>query len=387
VTTQWRITAHEGLDGLRELEADWHRLTSAIPDRGFHQLYETHVAFVKHMPHSYGPIIFLALRDGDTVRAICPVERQVRPILGIKRRAWGLPMGGGDLPRDLVCPPDDDARRVLLPLVIEFLRRQDRRRRWLVLERVLETSGAWKALDSLDEAHVTTDITGAVSFIPCDMTFDQALARLSKNFRQNLRNQTNRLNALADVRFETAADPASVNAALDTFLDVEASGWKGHAGTNTAIAAKPRLLGFHREMITNLHGDDRCELNLLYAEGRCIGGEFCLRTGEQYSVLKTGFVEDYARAAPGHLLLLRALERACADPQLKRLDMVSNASWVDVWKPDVVPTQLVFIGYGAGAGVMTQALRARFKYGPRVKKVLHRVRDAVRRAKPRAQQV
>lgn len=387
MTTEWRVVPYDGLDGLLRLAADWHRLTAAMPDRGFHHLYETHVAYVQRMARAHGPMVFLALHDGGRVRAICPLEPQRHTILGRRQRAWGLAAGLGDVPRDVICPADDEARRELLPRVVGLLQGARDYRGWLVFERILETSVVWQCLHTLNPATFCTDVVGATAYISSDKPFKTVMAGLARNFRQNLRTQRNRLAAHTNVHLERAADPRSVAAAFEQFLEVEASGWKGTSGEKSALILKPGPLAWHREMIETLHGDERCEIDTLHADGRCIGAQFCLRNGAEYAVLKTGYDEQYSRVAPGHLLLEEALRRSCEDPQIERLNMVGDAAWLTVWRPTMVPTQAVYVALGRSAPIWTSALRLRFRYGPRIKRFLLRARaavQAIRRARSSA---
>lgn len=361
--TDWRIEAYVGAEGVGRLEAEWRRLVAALPEPGAEHLFEACVAYAAHVSRDPGAFLCLALSDGERVRAICPLEACTVSILGWRRRVWSLPCDLYDLLHDVLCPPDD-AERLLLAAVVDHLRARRPRRSWLVLDRIAERSAAWRCLHRLDAQRYCTDLLTHSDEFDCTRPFEELRGRLSRNFRGNLRKAANKLAALPDVRFENVTAPREKEQAFAAFLALEASGWKGAGGTRTAVQSNPRHEGFYRRLLAA----DACELNVLYAEGRCIAAQFCLRTGAEYAMLKIGYDEAYARVAPGQLLLQWTLERCCEDPAIRRLSLVSGEPWHASWATDPKPVHTAYIGLG-GAGVWAVALlRLRFRHGPRVKR-------------------
>jgi CelD/BcsL family acetyltransferase involved in cellulose biosynthesis len=219
-------------------------------------------------------------------------------------------------------------------------------------------------------------VVGATALIDCDRPFDALHATLSKNLRGNLRTAKNRLAPVADVRFAESDAAPDLLRAFDDFVEVEASGWKGASGTRSAVALRASQLAFHREIMNTLVRPNRCEVSGLYAEGRCIASQFCVQTGAELAVLKMGFDERYARCSPGQLLFERAVQRYCADDSIKRVNMLGDAAWIAVWKPEVVPTRSAYIGLGRWTGpLLVRLQRLRIEHGPRAKRLLQRLRS------------
>ncbi len=290
---------------------------------------------------------------------------------------WGLPAGLGDIPRDLICPRDDEAERELLPAVIDELRRTTRG--WFVLERVLENSAAWRCLGHVWSRSYCTDVMGATDFIDCDRPFDVLYGTLSRNLRGNLRNARNRLATVAGVRFERARAGADLQRVFEGFLRAEAAGWKGAEGTRTAVALRPPQLAFYRQLAETLRAPDYCEVTALYAQDICIGAQFCVRTEMEYTVLKTGFDEAYARYSPGQLVQEEVLRQCCADDGITQVSMVGDARWIDVWKPRVVPTRSAYIALGRWTAPLLVGLqRFRIEQGPRIKRLIAPLRARLR---------
>jgi hypothetical protein len=363
----WNIVEYRGHGGLRQLEADWKHLLQAMPDRGPQHAWETSVAYFNHLSRAEDRFVCFALSDGRRVRAICPLEPATFTILGRPTRVWGLACDLFDLKRDVICPPDD-ARRELLPSLVRHLRCAPERPAWLVFDQVREDSVLWGCLRSLDTREYCADVVGASDIIDCQRTFEKTRAALSRNFRGNLRKARNKLTSLVDVRFVHASDPQALEREFERFLDVEASGWKGEGGTHGALRAKPTHVAFYRDLVATFRDGGQCEINALYAEGRCIASQLCARSGAEYTILKIGYDERYARVAPGQLLLERTLEYCCRDPQITRLSLVSGSAWHRDWRPNAVPVYCAHLALGRWLGpTLLGILRLRLRYGPRFK--------------------
>jgi hypothetical protein len=385
MASSWRIVEYRGHGGLRQLEADWKRLLDAMPDRAPQHAWETNVAYFNHLSRAEGRFACFALTDGERVRAICPLEPAALTIFGRPAHACGLACDLFDLNRDVVCPPDE-ARRELLPCLVRFLRDAPDAPAWLVFDRVVEGSVLWDCLRSLHVREYCTDVVDASDSIDCQRPFEELRTGLSKNFRRNLRKAHNKLAALPDVRFVHASDPLELEREFATFLEVEASGWKGEAGTRGAVRAKPIQMAFYRNLVATLIDGGQCEINALYAEGRCIASQLCVRSGTEYAIPKIGYDERYARVAPGQLLLEWTLKRCCRDPQIARLNLVSGAAWHRDWRTNSVPVHCAYLALGQWSGPpLLGLLRLRLRYGPRVKAWLLRSRVGsriVRRLRP-----
>ena len=370
MTPEWDVVEYRGIHGLEKLEAEWRRLLAAMPDHTAHQTYEAHHAFFTHVSRADGRFICLALTDGQCVRAICPLEPSTTRILGVETGVWGLPWRLWDLGHDVICPPGEAERR-LLPAVIRFLRRSPDRPKWLVFRAVLDDSALQRCLRALDARAYVADVIGACDVLDCTMPFEELVSRFSRNFRSSLRKDHNKLAALSGVRFVSTSDRAGLEREFEGFLEVEASGWKGDASVRGAIRLRPEQLAFYRELVATLGDSNRLEINALFAEGRRIASQLCIRSGATYTPMKIAYDETYARVAPGQLLLERTLERCCRDPQIRRLNLVNDQSWHRNWRPESIPAREVYVGLGPWSGrLLVRLLRLRLDYGPVAKRWL-----------------
>ena len=340
---EWDIIEYRGRAGLVQLEADWRRLYAKIPLRTSFLAFEANLAHVDHVMAMPDQLRCLALTDGQQIRAICALEPRVERALGRPIPIWAALWHHHARQADVLCP-DDEARRELVSAVAAHLRRESQGRWLLLLGQLPATSALWDGLRRLGRSEHCEDQRDSVCFVDCSKSFEETRASLAKKFRHNLNTSAHRLARLDDVRFVTASDAADIEREFPTFLEIEASGWKGEGGTGTAVQCCGDLPDYFRDLGDHLCGDaDHCEIHALYAEGRCLASLFSTRTGGTFSALKIGYDESYAWVSPGRLLMEKVVERCCNDPDVERLDVVGDAPWLRGWCPEWVPLRLGYV--------------------------------------------
>ena len=386
----WTISEYRGRPGLEQLNTDWKRLYAAMPARRRYHAYEAQLAYLDHLCAEPERARYLALPDaGGSVRAICPLEPAPDPSLRLPLRAWALPSHHHWLATDALAP-DSEAREALLPAVVAYLRRHREGRGLLLLGPMRGDSALCAQAAALSPGARCVHDTHPSAFFDCTVPYEQLQARMSKHFRRNLRSSENRLRAAGDVRLVTVsaaagagagagagADPEGAVRAADeaagfetaaaefeSFLEIEASGWKGRTGAGSAIRLRPQLVAFYRDLLTTMTApDDRCEINSLHLDGRCIAAQFCVRTGEEYTILKIAYDEEFARLGPGQFLFQATLERCCADPAIKYIDLITDAPWMRDWRTELMPMQQSHVAIAPLWGRPLIAL-LRFRHGP-----------------------
>lgn len=116
----------------------------------------------------------------------------------------------------------------------------------------------------------------------------------------------------------TLTDATGDAGAVEEFLRLEASGWKGEA--RTALASNPAHSEFFRQITATLGKRGLAELVLLGTAGGAVAGRHSLRAGGTSFCFKVAYDERYSRYSPGRELELRQLERFHVDPGLARMD-------------------------------------------------------------------
>jgi CelD/BcsL family acetyltransferase involved in cellulose biosynthesis len=141
--------------------------------------------------------------------------------------------------------------------------------------------------------------------------------------QKELRRQRHRLAEHGAVRFEIARTREDVAAALEIFLKLEASGWKGKRGT--ALAQDGGDAAFIRRGAPALAGSGQCEIVTLYAGDTPVAAAIVLRHQDRAFYFKLGIDERFAKFSPGVQLTLDLTRHLCADPAIASADSTAGA--------------------------------------------------------------
>jgi CelD/BcsL family acetyltransferase involved in cellulose biosynthesis len=139
---------------------------------------------------------------------------------------------------------------------------------------------------------------------------------------KELRRQRNRLAEHGAVHFEVARTPRDVAAALETFLELEASGWKAKRGT--ALGQHDGDAAFVRRAAPALAETGQCEIASLRAGDTKVAAAIVLRHRDRAFYFKLGVDERFARLSPGVQLTLDLTRHLCADPAIALADSTAS---------------------------------------------------------------
>ena len=143
----------------------------------------------------------------------------------------------------------------------------------------------------------------------------------SKKLKE-LRRQRNRLAEHGAIRFEVARESKDVAAALKTFLQLEASGWKGQRGT--ALGQHAGDAAFIRRATEGLAETGQCQIVTLRAGDTPAASAIVLRHQDRAFYFKLGVDERFAKFSPGVQLTLDLTRQLCADPSIRLVDSTAN---------------------------------------------------------------
>jgi CelD/BcsL family acetyltransferase involved in cellulose biosynthesis len=167
----------------------------------------------------------------------------------------------------------------------------------------------------LDRAIATTPVVGLEG---CFETYQRSLSR---NRRRSLRRGRRALEAQGEVSFHVHERLDGLHVALHDVFEVEASGWKGRAGT--AMASRPETARFYAQIARWAASRGWLRLSFLSLDGRPIACDFSLEFDGRLYSLKSGYDEDYRAAGPGALLLHEQLRHAF-ERGLDALDLLGH---------------------------------------------------------------
>ena len=121
---------------------------------------------------------------------------------------------------------------------------------------------------------------------------------------KELRRQRNRLAEHGAVHFDIARTPEDVAAAVETFLQLEASGWKAKRGT--ALVQDEGDAAFIRRAAVALAATGQCEIISLFAGETPVAAGIVLRHGDRAFFFKLGVDERFAKYLAGRAAHARA---------------------------------------------------------------------------------
>ena len=147
--------------------------------------------------------------------------------------------------------------------------------------------------------------------------------QLSRNKRKTTGRQLRRLSELGALEFQSTRDKLPVSEAIETFLRVEASGWKAQSGT--ALAVDEKLKDFAHKVLPKMLEEDRVRIDLMTLDGRSISGLISFRAGRGMFTWKTGMDDVYKRYSPGVQILLEASRQAIEDPGIDYVDSLADS--------------------------------------------------------------
>ena len=136
-------------------------------------------------------------------------------------------------------------------------------------------------------------------------------ACLPNKKRKELRRQARRLAEDGEVSVERARTPAEIARFAEDYLAIEASSWKGRAGT--ALAASPAHARFFRDSLAGAAEQGRVEGLSLTLDGRPIATLAIFLTPPGSFTFKTAYDEGFARFSPGVLLQKENLDLLARD--------------------------------------------------------------------------
>lgn len=124
-----------------------------------------------------------------------------------------------------------------------------------------------------------------------------------KHLKQELNRRLRRLREMGTVEFVTTSGCSP--AQLQTYLDLEAKGWKGRGGT--ALANDPCVVRMHEEFVREVTAKKGLRVYELKLDGQAIAMILNINCGNKTIHWKTSYDEDYSKYSPGNILFRELL--------------------------------------------------------------------------------
>ncbi|MER9582535.1 GNAT family N-acetyltransferase [Mesorhizobium sp. M0276] len=267
------------------------------------------------------------IRDGDEyrnrLRLLAPfsVERPAMPLGVPVMRTWSSPFG----PLGTPLVDRDDPVGVVEDFFSMLSRPHLKLPKVFVLPDIRLDGPAASLIATVAETRglmlVTTGQTQRPALESEADGDDYLKASLRPHHYREFRRLKRRLGDLGRLEHVVARGPEDIRHAIESFLTLEAAGWKGRE--RTAMAIDRYRAAFAREAVHRLAEQDMCRIHSLTLDGRTIA---CLivfvETGVAYT-WKTAYDETLAAYSPGTLLTIEVTRQHLDDPNIMMTDSCS----------------------------------------------------------------
>ncbi|MBR0777121.1 GNAT family N-acetyltransferase [Bradyrhizobium diazoefficiens] len=263
----------------------------------------------------------LAAFDGARLIGLMPVVSL--------RQAWKIPLPAlvSAHPYGTLCSPLLDRESAVEASSRLLQRAREAGAQALILRDVALDGDAMNSLNQvLDRDGLKPRVLTSYIRASLDATADgETLLReaLGAKKLKELRRQRHRLEQHGPVTFEVARKPEEIGPALETFLQLEASGWKGARGT--ALVQHAGDAAFVRRAVLALAETAQCEIVTLRAGAIPAAAGIVLRHQDRAFFFKLGIDENFAKYSPGVQLTLDLTRHLCADPAIASADSTASA--------------------------------------------------------------
>jgi CelD/BcsL family acetyltransferase involved in cellulose biosynthesis len=163
-------------------------------------------------------------------------------------------------------------------------------------------------------------------------------SRLSSSHRRTMRRRQRRLSELGEVQFHVYDGKQRLSELLDEGFALEASGWKGQAGT--AVSSRPAVHGFFRDFLFDAAELGILRMFFLRLNGAAIACHFTIEDQQALSSLKIAFDEQYRSFSPGVLINRATIEYCFQSPDIRRFDFHGEAEKAKLEWTDDTETQI-----------------------------------------------
>ena len=159
--------------------------------------------------------------------------------------------------------------------------------------------------------------------------FLTAFAKIASARRSDMRRRRRRMRLDGHGEISTLKGSQITPDIIDAFLNLEASGWKGKAGT--ALGSREDTRAFARAAFAS----PNTELNVLTFNGQIIAADVCLNGGGVLYPVKTAYDESFSGYSPGMLLAIHMMRLIADGPGYTSADSCSIAGHIveTIW-PD-----------------------------------------------------
>lgn len=321
-----------GIELVHAAAGEWSRLCESDAAATPFMRPEWHSVYLETIEPNAIVVLVSGRRNGRLIAIMPFIEERVRmagvPLTVLRQ------MGSNTSPSRVELIVDPAERGAAIFALWAALRESDR---WDLIQIAdIPQDGAFEQLVDLAEtdgylsAKRVTRRTPFINLPDAEGGLAEVMARVRGDFRRNTQRRLRKLKTLGNVQFSRidTYDPEW----LEAFYALEASGWKGEAGT--AIAVCPQERAYHDALARAASAGGFFRMYRLDFDGQPIAMHYGLCMNGTYSIPKTAYDERFHEYAPGHLILQESIRDSIAEG-LTELDFLGHEmTWKRSWTND-----------------------------------------------------
>lgn len=200
---------------------------------------------------------------------------------------------------------------------------------WVLPDLNVEGPAARALLTALDEIKAPYRLRGGYerAALETGKSFDEHMqAHVESKRRRELARSRRRFEELGKVEFRSATHGEALRAAAASFLELEASGWKGKRGT--ALACNSDTKRFAELAFGEAAEQGKVRIDQLLLDGKPVAAGVTVLAGRTGFTVKGAYDETYASHSVGLLLEVEVLRDVLTTRWADRLDSATNGSHV-----------------------------------------------------------
>ncbi len=325
------LAVYHGKDGLGALPALWSQLVEALPAKRFFHLHAWYQSYLESLETDPSSLSFYVLFRGERPVALFPLKRVTRNVCRFELRSLELPVHDHLNLSDFVFEKTEENAGLLRLLVLHLQRSPETPWDIMYLSNVLEDSAAAYALEKAAPPMALSYYQRKSNYVDCSLSYEDFLKNVDGHFRRNLGRLTRRVQQMGELQFHSYRSPEEIRSNFHHFVTVEAAGWKGDSGTQSAIACNPPIKSFYEKLIAGYAAAGQCWLNLLSLNDKAIAGQLCLLVDGTLYILKIGYDEAHSKVAPGNLIMDQTLRLAVEDQGVRAVSFITDRPWNYFW--------------------------------------------------------
>ncbi len=254
-----------------------------------------------------------------------------------------------------------------LPSIADFTHQREDRATYSVLQQAAKNLGLDTCRNKVHKrAALFPDPDGSTDPKPT----------LSKKRLRELARQLRKLEQSGPTKFHCTRSKDKIVDAIEAFLTLELSGWKGRKGT--ALYNHKKIAAFSRQIVYELAAKNHCEIFSLLQNDKPIASLIMLGRDGHLVPWKMAFDENLSAYSPGMQVMINAtniLKERSNFVEADSLAVANHAMMNRVW-PDSVPIADLSIALDRNAG---RALQNVVKAKERLSKMRNLAKSALRK--------